>query len=105
MQHSNNKINAEHGHGDVNKLYLFIGVAVLILILACLNYLILASSNAMKREKSIWIRKVQGASAGNIITQAIFESAARITYGWFSNLKSQQSDAYIFTEISLIGKS
>jgi hypothetical protein len=74
--------NAEHGHGDTDKLYLFIGVAVLILILACLNYLILASSNAMKKEKSTWIRKVHGASSGNIITQSIFESVLLSILSW-----------------------
>jgi len=31
--------NAEHGHGSRKKLYMFMGVALLILILACLNYM------------------------------------------------------------------
>jgi len=74
--------NAEHGHGDRNKLFMFIGVAVLILILACLNYLILASAQAMKREKDIWIRKIHGASAGNISTYFIFESVLLSIMAW-----------------------
>ena len=74
--------NAEHGHGDRNKLYLFMGVAALILILACLNYLILSSANAMKRGKDIWIRKVHGASAGAIGTDFIFESVLLSLLAW-----------------------
>jgi len=74
--------NAEHGHGDRTKLYMFIGVAALILILACLNYLILASANAMKREKDIWIRKIHGASAGVISTYFIFESVLLSIMAW-----------------------
>ncbi len=40
--------NAEHGQGDRKKLYMFMGVAMLILILACLNYLNLVSAHAVK---------------------------------------------------------
>ena len=54
--------NAEHGHGSRKKLYMFMGVALLILILACLNYLNLISAYAIKRENETWIRKVHGAS-------------------------------------------
>jgi len=74
--------NAEHGHGDRNKLYMFTGVAILILILACLNYLILSSAYAMKREKDIWIRKVHGASAGTIGRYFIFESVLLSIIAW-----------------------
>lgn len=74
--------NAEHGHGDRNKLYMFIGVALLILILACLNYLILASANAIKREKDIWIRKIHGASASSICSYFIFESVLLSILAW-----------------------
>lgn len=74
--------NAEHGHGDRNKLFMFIGVAALILVLACLNYLILASAYAMKREKDIWIRKVHGASAGSISSYFIFESILLSILAW-----------------------
>ena len=74
--------NAEHGHGDRNKLYMFIGVAGLILILACLNYLILASANAMKREKDIWIRKVHGASSIAIRNHFIFVSVLLSILAW-----------------------
>jgi putative ABC transport system permease protein len=74
--------NAAHGHGDRNKLYMFIGVAGLILILACLNYLNLISAQAVKRENEIWIRKVHGASAGNIRYYFIIESVLLSIIAW-----------------------
>jgi putative ABC transport system permease protein len=94
--------NVEHGHGDTNKLYIFIGVALLILVLACLNYLILASSNAMKKEKSIWIRKVFGADSRSIMisqNQYIFKMflpgmAIGCALAWFIVKKWLENYAY-----------
>lgn len=74
--------NAEHGHGNRKKLYMFIGVAVLILILACLNYLNLISAYAIKREKDIWLKKVHGASAANIANYFIVESVLLSVFAW-----------------------
>ena len=74
--------NAEHGHGDRNKLYMFMGVALLILILSCLNYLNLTSSYALKREKEVWIRKIHGANAGDITSYFIFESVLLSIIAW-----------------------
>jgi len=68
--------NAEHG--DSKKLYMFIGLALLILLLACLNYMNLISAYSLKRGNEVWIRKVHGASSGNItkyfVTESIFLS-------------------------------
>jgi len=74
--------NAEHGHGDRNKLFMFMGVAALILILACLNYLNLLSAHAVQREYEAWIRKVQGASALHIGTTYIIESVIISVIAW-----------------------
>lgn len=74
--------NAEHGHGNRTKLYMFMGVALLILVLACLNYLNLISAHAVKRENEIWIRKVQGASSRNITQYFIIESVLISVFAW-----------------------
>lgn len=74
--------NAEHGHGSRKKLFMFIGVAMLILILACLNYLNLVSAYSVKRESEVWIRKVNGASAGNIASYFITESVILSVFAW-----------------------
>jgi putative ABC transport system permease protein len=74
--------NAEHGSGNRNKLYMFIGVAMLILILACLNYLNLISAYAVKRENEVWIRKVNGATTGNMASYFILESVTLSLVAW-----------------------
>jgi ABC-type antimicrobial peptide transport system permease subunit len=74
--------NAEHGHGDRNKLFMFMGVAALILFLACLNYLNLISAHAVKRESEVWIRKVQGASSRHIGSFYVMESVILSVMAW-----------------------
>ncbi|MDD4031716.1 MAG: ABC transporter permease, partial [Bacteroidales bacterium] len=61
-------------HGNYLKLYSFIGIALLILILASLNYTNLVSAYSMKRVGEVGIRKVNGASSGNILKYFLAES-------------------------------
>lgn len=74
--------NAEHGHGNRRKLFMFMGVAMLILVLACLNYLNLISAYAVKREHEVWIRKVHGASNFNITGYFLIESVLLSLLAW-----------------------
>jgi putative ABC transport system permease protein len=64
--------NAEHGNSL--KLYSFIGIALLIFILASLNYTNLVSAYSIKRAGEVGIRKVNGASSGNILKYFLAES-------------------------------
>ena len=52
----------------------FISFGLLLLILACANYISLASSRSVERAKEIGIRRISGASQGNLRRQLIFES-------------------------------
>ena len=82
--------NVEHGQGSRKKLYMFMGVALLILILACLNYMNLISAYAIKREDETWLRKVHGASSGNITNYLIIESIMLSFLAWgLASLLSQ----------------
>nr|WP_315200343.1 ABC transporter permease [uncultured Flavobacterium sp.] len=62
------------GRGNYQFLMIMAGLSVLILILSIVNYINLATANAIKRAKEVGVRKVVGASRGNIITQFIFET-------------------------------
>jgi len=64
--------NAEHG--NYLKLYLFIGIALLILILASLNYANLMSAYSIKRTGEVSVRKINGASFYNILKAFLVES-------------------------------
>jgi putative ABC transport system permease protein len=62
------------GRGNYQFLLIMAGLSVLVLILSIVNYINLATANAIKRAKEVGVRKIVGASRGNIITQFIFET-------------------------------
>ena len=62
------------GKGNYQFLIIMVGLSILILILSIVNYINLATANAIKRAKEVGIRKIIGASKSNIIQQFIFET-------------------------------
>jgi|WetSurMetagenome_2_1015567.scaffolds.fasta_scaffold01820_2 putative ABC transport system permease protein len=61
--------------GNMPMLYILGSVGLLILIIACINYLNLTSAQAMMQAKAMAVRKVCGASRKSLIIQMIMESA------------------------------
>jgi putative ABC transport system permease protein len=73
------KVNNRLGKtGDYRYLYIFSTIAVLILILACINYINLTVSLVVKRYKNISVRKVFGAKRITIFWNSFFESAVLV---------------------------
>jgi putative ABC transport system permease protein len=62
------------GQGNYQSLTIMIGLSILILVLSVVNYVNLATANAIKRAKEVGVRKIMGASKGNIVKQFIFET-------------------------------
>lgn len=61
-------------NGDIAYVYIFSAIALIIILLACINYMNLATARAATRAKEIGIRKVVGAFKRNLIFQLIGES-------------------------------
>lgn len=59
---------------DIRYIYIFSGIAILILIIACINYINLATARAADRAKEVGIRKVVGALRKQLFIQFIGES-------------------------------
>ncbi len=59
---------------DPQKLYIYLGIAFMVLIIAGINYVNLATARSIDRTKEIGIRKVVGAQSGNLIFQFLLES-------------------------------
>jgi putative ABC transport system permease protein len=61
-------------NGDINRVYIFSAIALFILLIACINYMNLASARSALRAKEIGIRKVIGARKKELIFQFLSES-------------------------------
>ena len=61
-------------HGDKTVVYIFLSIAILILVIACINFMNLSTIRAVERSKEVGLRKVMGALRNNLIWQFIGES-------------------------------
>jgi len=61
-------------HGDKTVVYIFLSVAVFILLIACINFMNLSTIRAVERSKEVGMRKVMGALRNHLIWQFIGES-------------------------------
>lgn len=62
-------------NGNLQYLLILMGLSILILLLSIVNYINLATANAIKRAKEIGVRKITGATKGQIVNQFVFETA------------------------------
>ena len=62
------------GQGDISYVRIFSIVAVFILLVACINFMNLATARSARRAKEVGIRKVIGAKRGQLIWQFLSES-------------------------------
>jgi putative ABC transport system permease protein len=89
--------------GDIKYIYILSIIAVILLLLACINFLNLVTAKSIERAREIGVRKVMGAMRGQLFTQFIVEAAiitlvslivglllAWLSFAWFSNFTGHQ---------------
>ena len=95
--------------GDIKYIYMLSAIAFVILIIACVNYMNLATARSMGRAKEVGVRKVNGAFRSNIMMQfsaeAVIFSSIGIIFAFalvymllpaFSGLVDRSFDISVF---------
>jgi putative ABC transport system permease protein len=73
--HLYSKVQDEsEARGDISYIYIFAAVAGFMLIIACINYMNLATARSANRSKEVGVRKVMGSERKQLIIQFITES-------------------------------
>ncbi len=60
--------------GSIDRLYLLSGIAFFVILLACINFINMATARSVYRAKEVGLRKVVGSSRGSLIRQFLSES-------------------------------
>ena len=81
------------GLGAIIYIYIFALIAVIILIIACINFMNLVTARSAKRAQEVGLRKVLGAVKGELVKQFLCES---FFYSFLSLLL-----AFVLVELSL----
>lgn len=67
-------IDGKEAGGKIEYVRLFMGIAILILLIACINYMNMATARSERRAKEVGIRKSIGSSRKELIKQFLIES-------------------------------
>lgn len=66
---------ADGSNSALQTVRIFLAVAILILLIACINYVNLSTARSMLRSKEVSVRKIIGAARSHLFVQFIIESA------------------------------
>ncbi|KIO78747.1 hypothetical protein TH53_01220 [Pedobacter lusitanus] len=67
-------INGKSTGGKIEQVRLFMGLAIGILLIACVNFMNMATAKSERRAKEVGIKKTIGATRSSLITQFLMES-------------------------------
>jgi putative ABC transport system permease protein len=90
-------------NGNIQYVYIFSAIALVVLLLACINFMNLSTARSASRAKEVGIRKVVGSEKSSLVNQFLTESiltttiSAALAVGlawlcmsWFNDLSAKQ---------------
>lgn len=86
-------------HGNKKMVYIFMSIAILILVIACINFINLATARATDRSKEVGLRKVLGAVKKQLVVQFMLESILFATVGCILSIGLVQSLMPAYSEL------
>lgn len=60
--------------GNIDYIYIFLAVAIFLILIACINYMNLSTARSMRRSLEVGLRKVMGAQRNSLVKQFLVES-------------------------------
>lgn len=72
-------LNGKSIGGDIDRIYLFIALAFGILLIACINFMNMATAKSERRAKEVGIKKTIGATRSSLVTQFLTEAMVLTT--------------------------
>lgn len=88
--------------GNINSVYVMIAVAALILIIACINFMNLATARSAERSREVGVRKVMGSLRPQLMAQFLTEAFVLSAIGVVLAIVFMRSSLPFFN--NLIGK-
>ncbi|RVU01948.1 FtsX-like permease family protein [Mucilaginibacter limnophilus] len=62
-------------NGDGNSVYLLLGIAIFVIVIAWINYINLATARGISRAREVGVRKTLGSAKSQLVTQFMLEAA------------------------------
>jgi putative ABC transport system permease protein len=88
-------------NGDITYVYIFSGIALFVLLIACLNFMNLSTVRSLKRAKEVGLRKVVGAERQQLIKQFLAESILVSFFALILSLVIAALVLPVFNQLSL----
>ncbi len=99
---SGNLENECEPNNDIQYIYIFSAIAVLVLIIACINFMNLSTARSLNRAREVGLRKVVGAQRVQLIKQFLVESLLVSFLAVTLALAMVEGLAAIFNKLSII---
>jgi len=73
--HLRSNLEAEiKANGNISYVYILVAIALFLIIIACINFMNLATARSASRAREVGIRKIVGSTKSSLIRQFLFES-------------------------------